>query len=111
MKKQAKKNVGMGFSSPHENCKDTHCPFHGDLKLHGRIFEGKVIKKNLHKTVNVEWERIAYLSKFERYSKSRSRVKAHNPDCIDAEVGDIVTIVETRPISKTKKFVVVKVNK
>ena len=111
MKKQAKKDVGMGFVSPSKSCSDTHCPFHGDTKLHGRVFEAKVIKKSPHKTVNVEWLRIAYLSKFERYSKSRSRVKAHNPQCIEAEIGDTVTIVETRPISKTKKFIVVKVHK
>ncbi len=111
MKTQAKKNVGMGLASPSESCSDKHCPFHGDLRIHGRVFDGKIIKKNPHKTVSVEWPRIAYLSKFERYSKSRSRVKAHNPDCIDAEIGDMVTIVETRPISKTKKFVVVKINK
>lgn len=111
MKTKAKKNVGMGLSSPSESCVDVHCPFHGDLKLHGRVFEGKVIKKNLHKTVTVEWPRISYLSKFERYSKSRSRVKAHNPECMDAGIGDMVTIIESRPISKTKKFVVVKINK
>ena len=111
MEIKAKKNVGMGFVSPNKSCVDTHCPFHGDIKLHGRIFEGKIIKKNAHKTVNVEWPRIAYLPKFERYSKSRSRIKAHNPECIDAEIGDTVTIAETRPISKTKKFVIVGVKK
>lgn len=108
MKTKAKKNVGMDFVSPSKSCVDKHCPFHGEIGVHGRVFEGKIIKKNPHRTVNVEWERIAYLSKFERYSKSRSRVKAHNPDCIEAEVGDYVTIVETRPISKTKSFVVMR---
>jgi small subunit ribosomal protein S17 len=109
MKKHTKKDAGMGFVSPSKSCVDVHCPFHGDIRLHGRVFQGKVIKKNAHKTINVEWQRIAYLGKFERYSKSRSRVKAHNPECIDANVGDIVTLVETRPISKTKKFVVVRI--
>jgi len=109
--KAQKKNVGMGFESPSKKCEDKHCPFHGEIKLHGRTFVGKIIKKNAHRTVNVQWERIAYLSKFERYSKSRSRVKAHNPDCIDASLGDEVTIVETRPISKTKSFVIVRVEK
>ena len=110
MKTKAK-NVGMGIVSPSKSCVDVHCPFHGDIKLHGRVFQGKVIKKNVHKTVNVEWPRIAYLSKFERYSKSRSRIKAHNPSCVDAQVGDMVMIVETRPISKTKTFVVVRTEK
>lgn len=107
-----KKSAGMGFDLPNQECnEDVHCPFHGELSLHGRTFTGVVIKKDTHKTVSVEWPRIHFLSKFERYAKRRSRVKAHNPNCIDAQIGDKVTIVETRPISKTKKFVVVKINK
>ena len=110
MKNETKKEVGMGYVAPNKSCQDVHCPFHGNLRLHGRVFVGTIIKKS-PKTVSVEWPRIAYLEKFERYSKSRSRVKAHNPECIEAKVGDKVTIVETRPISKTKKFVVVRIEK
>ncbi|MBI5797554.1 30S ribosomal protein S17 [Candidatus Woesearchaeota archaeon] len=105
------KNVGMGIVSPSKHCEDKHCPFHGDIQLHGKTFVGRIIKKNPHKTVNVEWARIVFLPKFERYTKKRSRVKAHNPSCIDANIGDEVTIIETRPISKTKNFVVVGINK
>ena len=104
-----KKSVGKGIESPSKNCDDKHCPFHGKLNLHGKTFTGTVIKKNPHKTVNVEWPRTFFVSKFERYAKRRSRVKAHNPPCIEAVVGDKVTIIETRPISKTKKFVVVRI--
>ena len=101
------KNPGMGVEMPKKTCNDMHGPFHGELKLHGKVFIGKVIKRNPHKTINVEWPRINYIEKYERYSKKRSRVKAHNPECIDAKEGDIVKIIETRPISKTKTFVVV----
>jgi hypothetical protein len=48
------------------------------------------------------------IPKYERFSTKRTRLKAHNPDCIKAKEGDIVTIMETRPISKTKSFVVIK---
>ena len=106
-----KKNVGMGIDSPSKSCEDRHCPFHGNLALHGKTFTGKVIKKSPHKTVCVEWPRSFYISKFERFSKRRSRVHAHNPTCLNAEIGDVVTIVETRPISKIKSFAVVKVEK
>jgi len=44
------------------------------------------------------------------YERRYSKVKAHNPDEIDAKVGDVVTIMETRPISKTKNFIVIKKN-
>ncbi|MBT3324350.1 30S ribosomal protein S17 [archaeon] len=107
-----KKSVGMGFELPKEKCEgDLSCPFHGSLKLRGRTFAGTVIKRNPHKTVTIEWPRTSYIQKYERYEKKRTRVKAHNPSCINAQIGDKVTIVETRPISKTKNFVIVKVNK
>ena len=72
-----------------------------------RIFSGTIIKKDTHQTIVVEWSRLYYLKKFERYEKRRSRIRAHNPPCINAKIGDTVTIIETRPISKTKSFVVV----
>jgi small subunit ribosomal protein S17 len=79
--------------------------------VRGRTFVGKVVKRNVHNTVTVEWPRLHYVPKYERYTKRRSRVKAHNPDSVDAQEGDTVLIAETRPISKTKKFIVVRVEK
>ncbi len=110
-KMKAKKNAGMNIDMPSKSCDDKKCPFHGDIKLHGKTFVGEIIKKNPNRTVNVEWSVSYYIPKFERYSKRRTRVKAHNPPCIEGEVGEKVTIIETKPISKTKKFVVVRVEK
>lgn len=92
-------------------CKDRFCPIHGNLKVRGRVFEGKVIKAIMMKTVTVEWPRIFYMSKYERFEKRRSKVKAHNPQCINAKVGDTVKIAECRPLSKTKNFVILEVVK
>jgi small subunit ribosomal protein S17 len=55
--------------------------------------------------------RRVYVPKYERYLNRRSKVKAHNPVEISAKEGDTVIIKECRPISKTKKFVVVEVIK
>ncbi|MAG78084.1 30S ribosomal protein S17 [archaeon] len=106
-----KKNIGIGVDSPKSKCEDRHCPFHGEIKVRGRVFNGKVIRKSPHKTIMVEWPRPHYIKKYERYEKRRTRIKAHNPKCIDAKIGDSVIVAETRPISKTKNFVVVKVEK
>ena len=73
----------------------------------GRTFTGTVISDKMSRTVTVEWTRRHYIPKYERYEKRRSRVKAHNPDDIDAQLGDIVTIKETRPLSKTKHFIII----
>lgn len=92
---------------PKQECNDKNCPFHGNLKCRGRIFTGTVIRSKMQKTVNVEWSRRCHLPKYERYENRRTRVKAHNPKCIDAKDGDVVKISECRPLSKTKNFVII----
>lgn len=77
------------------------------IATRGRIFVGRVISSKAKKTVRVEWPRRRYLPKYERFEKRRTRVQAHNPECLSVKVGDKVRISECRPISKTKKFVVI----
>lgn len=78
------------------------------LSLRGRTFRGVVINDIMQKTVTVEWERRKHNKKYERYEKMRTRIKAHNPENVNAKKGDLVEIQECRPLSKTKNFVVVK---
>ena len=101
------KNIGIKVKLPGKKCNDKDCPFHGRLKCRGKILTGVVISAKMQKTATVEFERQGYLPKYERYEKRRTRIKAHNPDCIDAKDGDIVRISECRPLSKTKNFVVI----
>ena len=75
----------------------------------GRKFTGTVVSDKMSRTVTVQWERKKYIPKYERYEKRRTKVKAHNPDTINAKTGDIVIIEETRPISKTKNFIVTQI--
>ncbi len=75
---------------------------------HGRTFTGTVTSDRMYRTVTVAWERRHFVPKYQRYERRYSKVKAHNPVEIDAKVGDLVTIKETRPISKTKNFIVIK---
>lgn len=92
---------------PKQKCNDKNCPFHGSLKCRGRIFTGIVMSVKMQKTATIGWSWKHYLPKYERYETRRTRVKAHNPKCIDAKEGDIVKISECRPLSKTKNFVVI----
>jgi len=90
-----------------QTCNDLNCPFHGNLKLRGRVFKGKVIRK-FHKRVVIELERMVYIRKYERYAKSRTRLHARLPECIEENVniGDYIKIQECRPLSKMVHFVV-----
>jgi small subunit ribosomal protein S17 len=77
--------------------------------VRGNIFEGKVISAKANKTVTVERVLTQYVSKYERYKKVKSKIKAHNPVSINAKEGDIVRVGETRRISKTKNFLVMEI--
>jgi len=79
--------------------------------IRGNIFEGKVVSAKANKTVTVERILTQYLAKYERYMKTKSKIKAHNPVSINAKEGDTVKIGETRRISKTKSFVVMEILK
>ena len=97
----------MKKTKEEKECTDSKCPFHGSLKLRGREFVATVISSKMQKTVTVEWLSKVMVPKYERYIKKRARLKAHNPECIKAEEGDIVRIKECRPLSKTVSFVVI----
>lgn len=99
--------MSLTFKKPKKTCEDMNCPFHGELPIRGRVFEGVVVTAKMDKTVVVERNYLSYISKFMRYERRRSRIPSHNPPCIDAKEGDRVAIAETRPISKTVSFVVV----
>jgi len=89
-------------------CKDKDCHIHGNLKIRGRIFKGKVIKK-FHKRVVIGFERMIYVRKYERYAKSKTKIHARLPVCMEKEinVGDLIRVQECRPLSKIIHFVVI----
>ncbi len=111
MKKETKqkkaKNIGLDVKAPKKECKDKKCPYHGNTKLRGRSFKGIVLGTDLNNTARVEWLRYVLLPKYERFEVKKSRIKAHNPECIGAKAGDKVRIMECKPLSKTKNFIIV----
>ncbi|MCS7386264.1 MAG: 30S ribosomal protein S17 [archaeon GB-1867-005] len=102
------KNIGVpGVKAPEQQCDDPHCPFHGHIKVRGKILEGVVVSSKMQRTVVVQRDYLHYVPKYKRYEKRRSRIAAHNPPCINAKEGDKVKIMECRPLSKTVSFVVI----
>lgn len=89
-------------------CNDRLCHVHGNLKTRGKIFEGKVIRK-FPKRITIEFERMIYVRKYERYAKKRTKIHARLPDCMadNVQIGDFVRIMECRPLSKIIHFVVI----
>lgn len=69
-----------------------------------RRINGVVVSNNMQKTVVVEITRRFRHPLYHKVITSRKRVFAH--DEMDCSVGDEVMIVESKPISKKKHFVV-----
>jgi len=92
-------------------CDDNNCPTHGSLNIRKRTLTGTVASAGMRKTVNVKRRFRVLLSKYQRFASRYSSIKAHNPECIGAEVGDEVTIAECKPLSKSKHYVVISKNK
>lgn len=106
-----RKSIGIPVDPPANPCQDRRCVWHGELSVRGRTFQGTVMASKARDTVAVEWGYTHLIPKYERYERRKSRVVAHNPECMKARDGDTVIIAECRPLSKTKKFVVVAVPK
>jgi len=101
------RDIGIGVNPPQAECNDPNCPFHGSLSVRGQIIEGVVASIKMDKTVVVERNYLEYHEKYERYEMMSSRFSVHAPACFDLKVGDSVSIMECRPLSKTVSFVVV----
>lgn len=80
------------------------------LKKIIRTLKGIVVSDKMEKTVVVEVERLRVHPKYKKRYKVSKRYKAHD-EKNEYKVGDKVVIQETRPRSKEKRWIVVKIIK
>jgi small subunit ribosomal protein S17 len=66
---------------------------------------GTVVKDKMDKTVVVEVERAFKHTRYHKYIRTKTTCKAHDEEN-KAKIGDKVVIMETRPLSKDKRWVV-----
>lgn len=73
----------------------------------GRVLKGKVVKAAMQDTCTVAVERYVKHPKYKKYMRLTKKYLVHDAGNT-AQVGDKVEIKETRPISKRKRFELVK---
>merc|ERR1711860_357431 len=110
------KNVGLGFKTPREAIDGTYidkkCPFTGNVHIRGRILTGIVMKMKMERTIVIRRDYLHYVRKYNRFEKRHKNMSVHLSPCFrDVKLGDVVTVGECRPLSKTVRFNVVKVAK
>jgi small subunit ribosomal protein S17 len=69
---------------------------------------GVVASNKMDKTVVVSVERIVAHPKYRKFIRRRNKFSAHDPEN-QCQVGDRVLIQESRPLSKTKRWLVVEI--
>jgi small subunit ribosomal protein S17 len=77
-------------------------------KQAGRTITGRVVSDKMNKTVTVLIERSVRHPMYGKYLVKSSKIKAHD-ESNECKIGDMVTIQETRPLSKTKSWKLVKI--
>jgi small subunit ribosomal protein S11e len=105
------KSVGLGIKTPASaiegNYVDKKCPFTGNVSIRGRILKGLVISTKMKRTVVVRRDYLHYISKYRRFEKRHKNIAVHCSPAFPVKEGDIVTIGQCRPLSKTIRFNVV----
>jgi small subunit ribosomal protein S17 len=71
---------------------------------------GRVVSAKMKDTIVVTEERLVQHAVYKKYMRRKSKYVAHDPGNT-AKVGDDVEIMQTRPISKTKNWRLVRVVK
>jgi small subunit ribosomal protein S11e len=103
------KSIGLGFKVPKPaiegNYVDKKCPFAGNVSIRGRILKGVVISTKMKRTIIVRRDYLHYITKYRRFEKRHTNIPAHcSPAFPGVKEGDIVTLGQCRPLSKTIRF-------
>ncbi len=78
------------------------------IEVSGREREGEVISNKMQKTIIVKVVRVISHPEFKKIIRRNVKYAVHD-EKNEAKIGDKVRIVETRPMSKTKRWRLVQV--
>lgn len=70
-----------------------------------KVIVGKVISNKMDKTVVVEVKQRVKHKRYHKYINKTTKFKAHDGDN-QCNIGDLVSIIESRPLSREKRWVV-----
>jgi len=74
-----------------------------EVRNRRKLRAGKVVSDRMDKTVVVSIERLVKHPTVGRYVRKRSKFKVHD-EKNECRVGDVIRFMETRPLSKDKRW-------
>lgn len=78
------------------------------VEVRGRTVTGRVVSDKMDKTITVLVERRVKHPMYGKYLTRSSKLHAHD-EKNECKVGDVVTVYETRPLSKTKTWALLRI--
>ncbi|MES2623322.1 MAG: 30S ribosomal protein S17 [Patescibacteria group bacterium] len=78
-----------------------------EVTTNKKILEGVVTSDKMTDTIVVKVDRYVKMSKYQKFVTISKKYKAHDAGNTK-KIGDMVKIIETAPISKDKRFTLVK---
>lgn len=78
-----------------------------EQQVDNRTLQGRVISDKMEKTVTVLVERRVKHPIYGKFVRRSTKIHAHDADN-QCQIGDIVTVMQCRPLSKTKTWRFVK---
>lgn len=79
-----------------------------EAQVRGRTVTGKVVSDKMNKTITVLVERRVRHPIYGKYVTRSSKLHAHD-EKNECKLGDVVTVYETRPLSKTKTWTLLRI--
>ena len=73
-----------------------------------KVLVGRVISDKMDKTIVVQIERLKRHSRYGKVIRFHNKYKAHDEQN-SAKMGDLVKIIESKPISKEKRWALVEI--
>jgi len=74
-------------------------------KNNGKVLKGKIVSTKMKDTIVVSVDSFTKHPKYGKYIKRQNKIMAHDEGNKHKE-GEVVEIIETKPISKNKRFTV-----
>ena len=106
----------LGFKTPQAAIEgqyvDHKCPFTSKVSIRGRFFKGVVLSNKMTRTLILRRDYLHFIKKYNRFEKRHHNLPAHcSPAFPRVKIGDVVTVGQCRPISKTVRYNTLRVEK
>ena len=72
------------------------------------VIRGVVLTTKMNRTIVIRRDYLHYIKKYNRFEKRHKNVSAHCSPAFRLKQGDVVTVGQCRPLSKTVRFNVIR---